>query len=87
VATLLVSEVVTNSVLHAGTPIRLRCGRSGGGVRIEVFDRSPQLPGLRHYDSVATTGRGLTLVSTLADAWGVEAEAEGKTVWFHLGGR
>ncbi len=84
-ATLLVSEVVTNSVLHAGTEIRLRCRPSRTGVRVEVFDRSPLLPGVRHYDTEATTGRGLALVSGLADSWGVEYDANGKTVWFELG--
>ena len=83
-ATLLVSEMVTNSVLHAGTEIRLRCRQSRTRLRVEVFDRSPLLPGVRHYDDEATTGRGLALVSGLADAWGVECDAEGKTVWFEL---
>ena len=86
VATLLVSEVVTNSVLHAGTEIRLTCSQaSPGGVRIEVFDRSPLLPSVRHYDAEATTGRGLDLVSTLADCWGIHCEDDGKAVWFELG--
>ena len=40
VVTLLVSEVVTNALLHAGTAIGLRCQRRGAGVRVEVFDRS-----------------------------------------------
>jgi len=85
VATLLVSEVVTNSLLHAGTEIRLGCARHGGGVRIEVFDRSPLLPNVRHYDPLATTGRGLGLVSTLSSSWGVDVHGDGKTLWFELG--
>ncbi len=82
--TLLVSEVVTNSLLHAGTEIRLRCLLSPAGVRVEVSDRSPLLPSVRHYDAEATTGRGLSLVSTLASSWGVDCEEEGKTLWFEL---
>lgn len=85
VATLLVSEVVTNSVLHAGTEMRLKCQPSGNGIRVEVFDRSPLLPSIRHYDAQATTGRGLALVSALATSWGVDCEDDGKTVWFELG--
>ena len=77
VATLLVSEVVTNSVLHAGTEIGLRCERRGGGVRIEVSDGSSMVPGVRHYDPDATTGRGLGLVSTLATSWGVRLHDHG----------
>ena len=83
-ATLLVSEVVTNSVLHAGTEIRLSCRPRGAGIRIEVFDRSSLVPSVRHYDAEATTGRGLGLVSTLASCWGVDCEDEGKTLWFEL---
>ena len=85
-ATLLVSEVVTNSVLHAGTEIHLRCQPKGAGVRVEVFDRSTLSPSVRHYDAEAMTGRGLALVSMLATSWGVDFEGGGKTVWFELGG-
>ncbi|MDP8936309.1 MAG: PAS domain S-box protein [Actinomycetota bacterium] len=85
VATLLVSEVVTNSVLHAGTEIRLSCQSRRTGIRVEVFDRSPLLPGIRHYDAEATTGRGLALLSALAASWGVDCEDDGKTLWFELG--
>ena len=84
VATLLVSEVVTNSVLHAGTEIQLRFRATPGGVRVEVFDRSPLMPRIRHYDAEATTGRGLALVSALAATWGVDRENGGKTLWFEL---
>jgi PAS domain S-box-containing protein len=86
VATLLVSEVVTNSVLHAGTEIHLRCRRSRARVRVEVSDGSPLLPSVRHYDAEATTGRGLALVSVLAASWGIDCEDDGKTLWFELGG-
>jgi len=48
-ATLLVSEVVTNSVLHAGTELRVRCRPSRDGIRVEVFDGSPLLPTARDY--------------------------------------
>lgn len=85
VATLLVSEVVTNSVLHAGTEIGLRCERRGGGVRVEVSDGSSMVPGVRHYDPDATTGRGLGLVSTLATSWGVRLHDHGKTLRFEVG--
>ncbi len=83
-AALLVSEVVTNSLLHAGTEIRLRCRPSPAGVRVDVFDRSPLLPSIRHYDADATTGRGLALVAALASSWGVDREQDGKTLWFEL---
>ncbi|MDP9071818.1 MAG: PAS domain S-box protein [Actinomycetota bacterium] len=84
-ATLLVSEVVTNAVLHAGTDIVLRCRTSADLVRVEVADSSPVRPGLRNYDEEATTGRGLELVDLLASAWGVDPRRDGKTLWFELG--
>lgn len=84
VATLLVSEVVTNSVLHAGTEMLLRCRPSGAGIRVEVSDRSALVPTIRHYDAESTTGRGLGLVSALATSWGVDCDEDGKTLWFEL---
>lgn len=83
-ATLLVSEVVTNSLLHAGTDMRLRCHRTAAGIRVGVFDRSPLLPRVRHYAPEASTGRGLGLLSALATRWGTEREHDGKTLWFEL---
>ncbi|PLS74954.1 MAG: hypothetical protein CYG61_09975 [Actinobacteria bacterium] len=84
-ASLLVSEAVTNAILHAGTPILLTCSWTGSSVRVEVHDGSPVLPGVRHYNAEATTGRGLSLVAALASRWGVEAGDHGKTLWFELG--
>lgn len=85
VTTLLVSEVVTNAVLHAGTPIRLDCSWNESCVRVEVHDGSGVLPSRRHYDAEATTGRGLGLIAALAAGWGVEARPEGKLLWFEVG--
>jgi PAS domain S-box-containing protein len=85
VAVLLVSELVTNAVLHAGTEMTLRCRIGPGRARVEIHDGSQLAPAIRHYDDEATTGRGLELVAALAAAWGVEAEADGKTLWFELG--
>jgi PAS domain S-box-containing protein len=85
VATLLVSEVVTNSVLHAGTEIHVRCHPRPAGLRVEVFDRSPLEPSIRNYDTEAMTGRGLALVSMLSASWGMNVDDDGKTVWFELG--
>ena len=84
-ATLLVSELVTNAVLHTATPVELRCSAGPDWVLVEVCDRSPVRPSLRNYDDDAMTGRGLAMVELLADAWGVEPEGRGKKVWFRLG--
>jgi anti-sigma regulatory factor (Ser/Thr protein kinase) len=83
-ATLLVSEVVTNAILHAGTEIDVRASLDDTGLRVEVADGSEHLPTRRRYERTAGTGRGLMLLEELVDDWGVSRHAEGKTVWFHL---
>lgn len=85
IATLLVSEVVTNAILHAGSDIHLRLTARGATLRVEVGDLSDVLPAPRMYGDEATTGRGLGLVEMLASAWGVEPRPPGKVVWFQVG--
>jgi PAS domain S-box-containing protein len=81
-ASLAVSELVTNSVLHAHSDVDLRVQVKDDHVRIEVWDRSPGLPMPRSYDETATTGRGLELVATVSFDHGVETfGADGKVVW------
>lgn len=83
-AQLLVSEVVTNALMHAGTPIDLAISMLGHTVRVEVSDGAAHLPVRREYAAMAGTGRGLQLLEELSDQWGVDTEADGKTVWFEL---
>lgn len=85
-ATLLVSEVVTNAIVHARTPIDLDVTAGALGLRVAVRDDSPTLPTQRHYGRSATTGRGLALVELMADRHGTDPDpSNGKTVWFELG--
>ena len=81
---LLTSEVVTNALIHAGTPMVLRLRREGGGVEVEVQDGSTLPPARRHYSATATTGRGVEVLDSLADAWGWCPDLDGKTVWFQV---
>lgn len=81
---LLVSEVVTNAVLHARSDIRVAISWNGDAVRVEVADHSPLLPAQRHFSEMATTGRGIQLVDEIADSWGLVPGDEGKVVWFEL---
>ncbi len=82
IARLLVSELVTNSVLHARTAIVVTCRRGGTRARIEVRDLYRGGPVPRRYAPDSPTGRGMRLVASLAEAWGVQREPVGKTVWF-----
>lgn len=83
-ARLLVSELVTNGVLHARTDMELVLTVVRGDLRAEVHDSSPAPPVVRHYEDEAMTGRGLGLLDQLADRWGVDAVEGGKVVWFEL---
>lgn len=83
-AQLLVSEVVTNALVHAGTEIDFRASIDTDGLRVEVTDGSTQHPVPRNYGAMAGTGRGLRLLEQLVDRWGTLAHEDGKTVWFEL---
>ena len=84
-AALLVSELASNALLHARTGFTVVLEtRPGGALRVEVADGSRGVPRARRYGGEATTGRGLHLVEELADSWGVERSADGKTVWAEL---
>jgi anti-sigma regulatory factor (Ser/Thr protein kinase) len=78
---LLVTELVTNAVLHARTALVLHIDVHDGVVRLSVSDRSHDVPVLKHYDTDDVTGRGLALVEMLAANWGVDEEPDGKSVW------
>ena len=82
---LLTSELVTNAVLHAATALTVSVRVDGGRVRVEVADGSPQVPSLKEYGLDAATGRGLTVLTTLADEWGTSVDDRGKVVWFEVG--
>ncbi len=84
VAELLVSEMVTNAVVHGDGEVAVRVLGNGECVRVEVDDRCADPAVLRHPGAAATSGRGMMLVSELADRWGNEAGEHGKTVWFEL---
>jgi GAF domain-containing protein/anti-sigma regulatory factor (Ser/Thr protein kinase) len=83
-ATLLTSELVTNAVLHAATPMCITLHTLPDRIRVDVADGNPAFPSIKEYGKDAATGRGLTLFSTLASSWGVQAVDGGKIVWFEL---
>jgi len=86
VALLLTSELVTNAILHARTPVQLGVLVDGGRALVCVADRLPESPALsaRAHSHDRPGGRGLALVEDLADTWGTTTYTGGKTVWFVL---
>lgn len=83
-ASIIVSELSTNGVLHAATPFEVDLSQRGGVVRIAVHDASPAPPVVVEPAISEAGGRGLGIVAALACGWGVETEATGKTVWADL---
>ena len=84
---LLVSELVTNAVVHAGLgpedPISLHITSRVDRVRLAVRDPGPGFsrPAAPHRDPLAPGGRGVAIVDALSDDWGVDLDASGCTVW------
>ncbi|GGW63914.1 ATP-binding protein [Streptomyces lucensis JCM 4490] len=86
IAELLTSELVTNALVHTDDDAVLTAVVRPGGLRVEVRDfvagrPEPQAPDTGD----GTHGRGLVLVESLADDWGVRPHEVGKSVWFELG--
>jgi anti-sigma regulatory factor (Ser/Thr protein kinase) len=84
VTELLTDELVSNVVRHVGRPMTVRAIRGPSTVRVEVDDRSTDVPMVQHPGPDAPRGRGLELVDGLADRWGTEPREDGKTVWFEI---
>ncbi|WP_329168236.1 ATP-binding protein [Streptomyces sp. NBC_01267] len=86
VAELLTSELVTNALIHTDRGAVVTAGIGPSGLRVEVRDFAAGRPERRaRATSAGTHGRGLVLVESLADAWGVRTHGLGKVVWFELG--
>jgi len=87
-AILLVSEIVTNVLVHTDEGAILLAQITGiPGTRrlhVEVGDRSDDMPHRRFPGELASGGRGLILLDELADAWGVDPRGDGKSLWFEL---
>jgi anti-sigma regulatory factor (Ser/Thr protein kinase) len=84
VAVLLVSELVTNAVVHAGGTVWVTVHADARWVRIEVQDQGRGRPVLRPARQNQTEGRGLGLVDKLATNWGTERRATHKVVWCEI---
>ena len=83
-AVLLVTELVTNAVLHAGTPLVLSVHVTADAVLISVTDRGNGPLLARSPGDLSEGGRGIWMVHETATAWGTRHDAGGTTVWFRL---
>ncbi|GAA0468662.1 SpoIIE family protein phosphatase [Streptomyces olivaceiscleroticus] len=87
-AVLMVSEMVTNVLLHTDGDALLVAEISGARgtrrIRVDVADSSDELPHRRRPGELASSGRGLVLMELLAGAWGVDPRGDGKSIWFEL---
>lgn len=84
VVALLVSELSSNVLLHAGGDSFSIEITDRSQLEIKVYDESSALPQLHRFTPGDAGGRGLGIVNALADAWGVETRPTGKCVWFRV---
>jgi anti-sigma regulatory factor (Ser/Thr protein kinase) len=84
-ASLIVSELATNAIIHARTAFTVTVASLVDGVRITVRDSNTKLPRRRDASPAASSGRGLDIVAKLARNWGAVTTQDGKLVWAELG--
>jgi len=79
---MIVSELVTNAIVHGAEPVRLRLLHQDGETTIEVSDADPHSDNVKLLaDQTEPGGRGLHVVAALAKRWGARPSPSGKTVW------
>ena len=84
-ASIVVSELATNAIMHARSDFIVSLSSRDGSVRLAVRDASTELPSARAPHPSTMSGRGLLLVGVLAHRWGTEIVSDGKVVWVELG--
>jgi CheY-like chemotaxis protein len=82
---LLVSELVTNAVVHARSDVELTISLRDDRVRVEVIDSTDVHVQRRDAAGESQSGRGMALIEALALAWGIDTLVAGKAVWFEVG--
>jgi two-component sensor histidine kinase len=85
---LMVSELATNALVHATGGFEVVVDRSDREVFVSISDRGEGTPVLQAPPSTEPHGRGLRIVDTLSDGWGIsplpDGGRHGKTVWFRM---
>jgi PAS domain S-box-containing protein len=85
IATLLVSELVTNALVHGQPPCRLHIDAGTDIIEIAVEDADPTIPQRVDAGELDEHGRGYLLIDALSDSWGVRPHRSGgKAAWFRL---
>ena len=83
---LLTSELLANAVLHGppGGIVGVRLRTSDEVLRVTVTDRDVTAPVVLHPDPIEPSGRGMAIVESMSNRWGVDLGFGGKAVWFEL---
>lgn len=81
VAALVVSEMVTNAIVHGCPPMQLRLRLRSNDLVVEVYDGGRDLPRSHYPDRLEESGLGLQVVELLAARWGARSTGSGKVVW------
>jgi anti-sigma regulatory factor (Ser/Thr protein kinase) len=79
-ACLVTSEIVTNSVIHAGGDLRLRVDLTDAALLVEVHDGSTEIPTLFDAGAQDENHRGILIIDEVAVDWGYTITADGKCV-------
>ena len=82
-ALVVVSELTTNALIHAGSAATIVASFDYGRLRVEVHDEDREPPQLRDQPD-GSGGRGLRVVAALADGWGWVPTSSGKQVWAEM---
>jgi len=83
-ALLVVSELVTNAVVHGRGDLRVVMVYTDDRLRLEVHDGDSNPPVQREFRSAEPGGYGLNIVDQLCEEWGWASTDGGKLVWCHL---
>lgn len=85
-AELLVSELVTNAVMHGSGTVRLSVDCAEDCLSVTVSDEAPSTPQVQPERLMSDGGRGLRMIESLSSSWGVNprTDSPGKDVWFRL---
>ena len=83
-ATLVVSELLTNAIVHGRPPIRMRLHKTRRELAVEVDDAASAMPRKLYAAPEDVRGRGLFIVGELSSRWAARANGTGKTVWSTL---